>query len=104
MRRPIPELSGIRLFTARRFTDERGFLLQSYTQSCLLKGGIPAVFQQAIQSRSKRGVLRGLHFQWDPPQDKLIRCVRGAILDVVVDVRHGSPSLGDHTAIELSEP
>jgi len=91
------------MFKARRFTDDRGFLLQSYTQSCLLETGIQAVFRQAIQSRSRRGVLRGLHFQWDPPQDKLIRCIRGAILDIVVDVRPGSPSLGDHAAIDLSE-
>ncbi|MBP1595137.1 MAG: rmlC [Acidobacteria bacterium] len=103
MRRPIHELSGIRTLKARRFTDERGFLLQSYTQSCLLEAGIRAVFRQAIQSRSRHRVLRGLHFQWDPPQDKLIRCIRGTILDVVVDVRPGSPSLGDHAAVELSE-
>jgi dTDP-4-dehydrorhamnose 3,5-epimerase len=48
-------------------------------------------------------VIRGLHFQWDPPQGKLIRCIAGAILDIVVDVRHGSPTLGDHAAVELSE-
>jgi len=103
MRRATDELGGIRVFTARRFVDERGSLLQSYTQSGLEALGIGAVFKQAIQSRSKRGVIRGLHFQWNPPQGKLIRCVTGAILDVVVDIRVASPTLGDHAAIELNE-
>jgi len=103
MRRTVEELSGLRAFKSRRFVDERGFLLQSYTQTGLTALGIQAGFQQAIQSCSKRGVLRGLHFQWRPAQGKLIRCIRGAVFDVVVDVRQGSPTLGDHAAIELSE-
>jgi hypothetical protein len=60
--------------------------------------GIPSDFKQAIQTVSHRGVMRGLHFQWDPPMGKFVRCLRGGILDVVVDVRHGSPRLGDHVA------
>ena len=102
MRRAIEELTGARLFPARRFPDERGFVLQSYTQSGLNAQGISAEFKQALQSQSRRGVVRGLHFQWDPPQGKLVRCVRGAVLDVVVDIRHGSPTLGEHAAVELS--
>ncbi|MBZ5495313.1 MAG: dTDP-4-dehydrorhamnose 3,5-epimerase [Acidobacteriia bacterium] len=103
MQRSTGELNGTRVFAARRFADERGTLLQSYTHSGLEAMGIRALFKQAIQSRSKRGVVRGLHFQWNPLQGKLVRCVTGAILDVVVDVRPGSPTLGDHAAMELSE-
>jgi dTDP-4-dehydrorhamnose 3,5-epimerase len=102
MLRAIDELKGARVFAAKSFPDERGSLLQSYTLSGLKEQGIRTEFKQAIQSRSKRGVVRGLHFQWDPPQGKLIRCVNGAIFDVLVDIRHGSPTLGDHAAVELS--
>ncbi len=102
MRHPIHELSGLQLLTTRQFDDERGALLQSYTRSGLAALGIAADFKQAIQSRSKRGVVRGLHFQWHPPQGKLVRCVAGAILDIAVDVRLGSNTLGDHAAVELS--
>jgi len=102
MRRSISELIGVRVLTAMQFPDERGAVLRSYTLSGLAAAGISAEFSQAIQSRSKRGVVRGLHFQWNPLQGKLVRCVTGAILDILVDVRLGSPTLGDHVAIELS--
>ena len=102
MRRDPGELHGIELITARHFADERGFLLQSWVRQDLQAAHIPCDFRQAIQTYSKRGVVRGLHFQWDPPMGKLVRCIRGAVLDVVVDVRHGSPTLGDHTAVELT--
>jgi dTDP-4-dehydrorhamnose 3,5-epimerase len=95
-------LPGITVFTAKSFADERGFLLQSWVQQELRAAGIPSDFKQAIQTYSKRGVVRGLHFQWDPPMGKLVRCIAGAVIDVVVDVRHGSPTLGDHAAVELS--
>ncbi len=103
MLRAIEDVKGLQCFAAKRFPDERGFLLQSYVRSELVKNGIDADFRQAIQSKSKRGVVRGLHFQWDPPQGKLIRCVSGAILDVAVDIRHGSSTLGDHVILEMSE-
>jgi dTDP-4-dehydrorhamnose 3,5-epimerase len=102
MLRHLNEVEGIQVFEATCYADERGFLLQSYTKSDLERRGIPAVFGQAIQSKSKRGVLRGLHYQWDPPQGKLVRCVTGRIFDVVVDLRHGSPTQGDHVAVEMS--
>jgi len=103
MLRSIEEVKGLQCFTAKCYPDDRGFLLQSYVRSELEMLGIAADFRQAIQSRSKRGVVRGLHFQWDPPQGKLIRCVSGSILDVAVDVRHHSPTLGDHVILEMSE-
>ncbi len=90
------------MFTAPCFRDERGFLLQSYVASALASIGITAGFRQAIQSSSRRGVVRGLHFQWDPAQAKLIRCVSGRVFDVLVDVRLGSPTFGDHLAVELT--
>ncbi len=102
MLRQVHEIPGLKLFEARSFPDERGVLLQSFVKRDLESRGIPAEFRQAIQSRSHRGVVRGLHFQWDPPMGKLIRCVCGRIFDVVVDLRHGSPTLGDHAAVDMS--
>jgi dTDP-4-dehydrorhamnose 3,5-epimerase len=101
LRKP-EQLAGLVVMTAQTFPDERGFVLQSWVKQSLEGMGIPAQFEQAIQTWSKRGVLRGIHFQWGPPMGKLVRCIRGAVLDVVVDVRHGSPTLGDHAAVELT--
>jgi dTDP-4-dehydrorhamnose 3,5-epimerase len=95
-------MPGVAVHTAKTFPDERGFLVQSWVKQDLDAAGIPSHFEQAIQTVSRRGVIRGLHFQWDPPMGKLVRCLHGAILDVVVDVRHGSPRLGDHVAVELT--
>ncbi len=102
MKREWSELAGLHVATAKQYPDERGFLLQSWVRADLEAAGIPADFHQAIQTHSKRGVLRGLHFQWAPPMGKYVRCIHGAIIDVVVDVRHGSPTLGDHAAVELT--
>lgn len=102
MKRAWSDLSGVRVVTAKHFPDERGFLLQSWVRADLEAAGIPADFHQAIQTHSRRGVLRGLHFQWAPPMGKYVRCIHGSIIDVVVDVRHGSPTLGDHAAVELT--
>lgn len=95
-------IPAVKVITAKHFPDERGFLLQSWVQADLAAAGIPSEFKQAIQTYSKRGVIRGLHFQWDPPMGKLVRCIYGSIIDVVVDVRHGSPTRGDHVAVELT--
>jgi dTDP-4-dehydrorhamnose 3,5-epimerase len=103
MRRALEELSGIQVFAAKRFKDERGALVECYTLSGLQCRGIQTGFKQAIQSRSRRGVVRGLHFQWNPPQGKLVRCLTGGILDVVVDIRPGSATLGDHVSLEMNE-
>lgn len=95
-------IAAVKIFTAKHFPDERGLLVQSWVRQDLAALGIPSEFKQAIQTVSRRGVVRGLHFQWDPPMGKLVRCLHGAILDVVVDVRVGSPTLGQHVAVELS--
>lgn len=102
MVREIEEVQGLQLFEAKCFLDERGYVLQSHVRSDLQRRGIPSEFRQAIQSKSKRGTVRGLHFQWDRPQGKLIRCVSGRIFDVAVDIRQGSPTLSGYVAVEMS--
>ena len=102
MRLEPERLSPVKVLVAKSFPDERGLLLQSWVRKDLEAEGIPSTFQQAIQTSSKRGVVRGLHFQWDPAMGKLVRCIHGAILDVVVDVRPGSKTFGDHAAVELT--
>ncbi|HYK91985.1 MAG TPA: dTDP-4-dehydrorhamnose 3,5-epimerase [Acidobacteriota bacterium] len=103
MRRKIDEVEGLKLFEAPCFPDGRGYLLQSYLCSDLERRGLPSRFRQAIQSKSKCGTVRGLHFQWDRPQGKLIRCVAGRIFDVAVDIRRSSQTLGDYVAVEMSD-
>jgi dTDP-4-dehydrorhamnose 3,5-epimerase len=103
MLKQTDQIDGIQVFVANIFIDSRGALLQSYVRSDLDRHGVRGEFRQAIQSRSRAGAIRGLHFQWEPPQGKLIRCVAGAIFDVLVDIRHGSPTCGDHVAVELTE-
>src|SRR5262244_2777186 len=98
----VNRIPALKILEAKHFPDERGELVQSWVRADLEALGIPSDFKQAIQTVSRRGVLRGLHFQWDPPMGKYVRCLRGAILDVVVDVRQGSPRLGDHVAVELT--
>jgi dTDP-4-dehydrorhamnose 3,5-epimerase len=95
-------IPALKVLEAKHFPDERGILVQSWVKADLDAAGIPSEFKQAIQTVSRRGVLRGLHFQWQPPMGKYVRCLAGGILDVVVDVRHGSPTLGDHVAVELT--
>jgi dTDP-4-dehydrorhamnose 3,5-epimerase len=82
MRLPPERLKGLVLLTAATFPDERGYVLQSWVGQILEQAGIPARFGQAIQTVSRRGVLRGIHFQWQPLMGKLVRCVRGAILEL----------------------
>ena len=84
-------------------TDERGFFMQSYHAADFSKAGLPDTFVQDNHSRSVRGVLRGLHYQLQHPQGKLIRVVTGSVLDIAVDIRRGSPRFGQCVAIELSE-
>jgi dTDP-4-dehydrorhamnose 3,5-epimerase len=87
-------LPGVLLITPRVFADGRGFFLESHNQRDFAAAGIPARFVQDNQSRSSRGVLRGLHYQLEHPQGKLVRVTHGRIFDVVADVRAGSPDFG----------
>jgi dTDP-4-dehydrorhamnose 3,5-epimerase len=81
--------------------DERGFFQETYRQAAFADMGIDEAFVQDNHSRSRRGVVRGMHFQ--PGQAKLVRCARGAIFDVLVDIRAGSPTFGQWEGFELSD-
>ncbi|MDQ6775777.1 MAG: dTDP-4-dehydrorhamnose 3,5-epimerase [Actinomycetota bacterium] len=81
--------------------DNRGFFVETFRRSALAEMGIGDDFVQDNQSRSRRGIVRGMHFQ--PGMAKLVRCARGAILDVLADVRRGSPTFGEWEAFELSD-
>lgn len=96
-------LPGVLLFEPRVFADERGFFLETYNARAFQAAGVDAVFVQDNHSRSKANVLRGLHYQEPNAQGKLVRCPRGALYDVAVDIRVGSPTFGKWYGIELSE-
>ena len=99
------ELKGIIEITARPLVDERGFFMRVYDKKILAEFGISNEWVQENHSRSeKKGIIRGLHFQFPPyTETKLIRCIKGAILDVFVDLRKGSPTFGQWDSIILSE-
>ena len=96
-------LQGPILLEPRAFRDERGFFQESFRASALAEHGISHPFVQDNHSRSTQGVLRGMHFQVGEGQAKLVRCARGAILDVVVDIRAGSPTFGQWEAHVLDD-
>ncbi len=99
--RPL-ELPGLVLVEPTVHGDERGFFLESYRRSAFREAGIDHEFVQDNRARSRRGVLRGLHYQAPPaPQGKLVQVVRGRILDVAVDIRRGSPAFAAWHAVEL---
>ena len=95
----IPE---VRLVRPRRFPDERGWFAEILRTDQFAALGLPTAFVQVNQSRSVRGVIRGLHFQWDPPQGKLMRVVSGRAFMVAADIRPGSPTLGRVVTVEAS--
>lgn len=98
------ELEGVLVIEPRLFRDERGYFFESYSQREFDEKVRPVHFVQDNESMSSYGVMRGLHFQRPPfTQSKLVRCVRGAVLDVAVDIRKGSPTYGRHVAVELTE-
>jgi dTDP-4-dehydrorhamnose 3,5-epimerase len=94
-------LSGTVLFGPAVHGDERGFFLETFRQDALAELGIDHPFVQDNQSRSLKGIVRGMHFQ--PGQAKLVRCARGSILDVVVDIRVGSPQFGEWEGFTLDD-
>ncbi len=97
-------LPDVLILTPARFGDSRGFFSESWNKSRLAEQGIDIEFVQDNHSLSAaKGTVRGLHFQTPPrAQDKLVRCGRGALLDVAVDIRHGSPTYGKWVSVELS--
>ncbi|ATQ67529.1 MULTISPECIES: dTDP-4-dehydrorhamnose 3,5-epimerase [Methylosinus] len=97
-------LAGVKIVTPKKFGDERGFFSETHNQNKWDAHGLHYRFVQDNHSLSREvGVIRGLHFQTAPfAQDKLVRVVRGRILDVAVDIRRSSPTFGRHVAVELS--
>jgi dTDP-4-dehydrorhamnose 3,5-epimerase len=94
---------GLVIIEPRVFGDERGYFLESYNEKEFEQAICKVSFVQDNESKSSKGVLRGLHFQKPPfNQAKLVRCIEGRVLDVAVDIRKGSPTYGKHVAIELS--
>lgn len=97
-------LEGLLVIEPKVFKDHRGYFYESYNAEAFKQAGIEAVFVQDNQSLSQKGILRGLHFQAPPhAQGKLVRVIKGAVLDVVVDIRKNSPTYGQHFSIELTE-
>ena len=99
---PCP-LEGLYIIEPAVFEDRRGYFMETYNRNDMLEHGLDMVFVQDNQSRSVKGVLRGLHFQKQYPQGKLVRVVRGRIFDVVADLRPGSKTYGQWYGLELSE-
>jgi dTDP-4-dehydrorhamnose 3,5-epimerase len=95
-------LNGVAVIVQEVFQDERGFFLEAYRKDQFEALGLPTDFVQDNHSRSSKGVLRGLHFQWDPPMGKLMRVTVGSAFLVAVDIRKGSPTLGKWFGIEVS--
>ena len=98
-------IEGLLIIEPTVFGDSRGYFFESYNKQRFNEAtGLDIDFVQDNQSKSCYGVLRGLHFQKPPyAQSKLVRCVRGKVLDVAVDIRKGSPTYGQHVAVELTE-
>ena len=97
-------IEGVVMIEPRIFRDARGYFFESFSQKEFDEKIRPIQFVQDNESMSSYGVMRGLHFQRPPyTQSKLVRCVRGRVLDVAVDIRKGSPTYGQHVAVELTE-
>ena len=97
------KLEGVVLVAPDVHGDERGFFVETFSRDAWAGLGVAVEFVQQNHSRSRRGTLRGIHFQTEPGQAKLIRCARGEILDVAVDLRRGSPTYGQWEAHVLDD-
>ena len=98
------DIEGVVIIEPRIFTDARGYFFESFSERDFCKEVREIKFVQDNESKSSYGVMRGLHFQRPPfTQSKLVRVIKGAVLDVAVDIRKGSPTYGKHVAVELTE-
>ncbi|MDE5729464.1 MAG: dTDP-4-dehydrorhamnose 3,5-epimerase [Clostridia bacterium] len=97
------EIEGVYIIEPKVFGDNRGYFMETYNENEFKSKGLNYTFVQDNQSKSKKGVLRGLHFQKIHPQAKLVRVLEGEVLDVAVDLRKGSPSYGKYVSVILSE-
>ena len=96
------DIEGVFIIEPTTFGDERGYFMETYQYNDFAAAGIDVKFVQDNQSMSKKGVLRGLHFQKQFPQSKLVRVIRGEVYDVAVDLREGSPTYGKYVGVLLS--
>src|SRR5687767_9275521 len=99
----MTRLHGLVLLTPTKHGDERGFFMETYRADAWAAEGVATEFVQDNHSRSRKGTVRGMHFQTSPGQGKLVRVARGRVLDVVVDVRRDSPTFGEWEAFELDD-
>ena len=98
------DIKSVVIIEPRLFRDERGYFFESFNQNVFIEKVCKTMFVQDNESKSSYGVIRGLHFQKPPfAQSKLVRVVKGAVLDVAVDIRKGSPTFGKHISVELTE-
>ncbi len=95
-------IDGVVIVEPTAFGDSRGYFMETYQKEDFIKGGIDVEFVQDNQSMSTKGVLRGLHFQKQYSQSKLVRCIKGSVFDVAVDLREGSPTFGKWEGVILS--
>jgi dTDP-4-dehydrorhamnose 3,5-epimerase len=99
----MTHLEGLVLLTPAKHGDDRGFFMETFRADAWAAQGVPTDFVQDNHSRSRRGTVRGMHFQTSPGQGKLVRVARGRVLDVVVDIRRASPTFGQWDAVELDD-
>lgn len=97
------KIDGVIIVETKVFGDNRGYFMETYHEQKFIEGGITAKFVQDNQSKSTKGVLRGLHFQKNHPQAKLVRVIKGEVYDVAVDIRKDSPTYGQYIGVVLSE-
>lgn len=97
------EIDGVLIVEPTLYGDHRGYFMETYKESDFREAGIDCTFLQDNQSKSRKGVLRGLHFQKTYPQAKLVRVIKGEVYDVAVDLREGSPTFGEYVGVVLSE-
>ena len=97
------DINGIIIVEPKVFGDNRGYFMETYEERKFAEGGITAKFVQDNQSKSSKGVLRGLHFQKTHPQAKLVRVIKGTVYDVAVDIRKGSKTFGKYVGVILSD-
>jgi len=97
------EIEGLKVITPTVYPDARGYFMETYNQKDFMEAGIDTIFVQDNQSASSQGVLRGLHFQINHPQAKLVRAIKGEVFDVAVDLREGSKTYGKWYGVLLSE-
>ena len=97
------KISGIKIITPQIYKDDRGYFFESFNANDFKKLGLPIKYLQENQAYSKKGTIRGLHYQLKYPQGKLVRVIQGEVFDVAVDIRRGSPTFGKYEGLHISD-